>query len=651
MAEEHQCYEANRTAHISDAYYLHKRSLQPIQSRIQSPQMKTTQRQFSLHRRPSNTRRPVSFSRARPVAGARPCFAVAAWLAVAVALSAGALPDVDRRPSRVPERPAAAQRAKVLGQRLPQVTADWAPVTGAAHWVANRDGFLTGADGDGGAVSHAFRMRQRDDDPDRAVKAFLDEHADLFGHDASALTRARPIRAYVSEHNGLRTAAWQQEHAGLEVFEAVLIAHTTKNGELVNISSQFHPGFAEAARKAGDVPRPVLSAAQAVVAAARDLGHPEAREAEVAGVGPSEGTERRQKFRSPVVRREAHTRLVWLPMDASTLRLCWEVALRVRARAEVYRLLVAADTGEVLVRRCQTETISTVSYRIVAGDSPTPMSPGYASPGNTNQPATVARTLTTLSAISVTASPNGWIDDGVNETRGNNVDASTDWDDDDVLDLPRPQGSPSRVFDFTLNLNQAPSAYAKAAVVNLFYWCNWMHDKLYALGFNEAAGNFQANNFGKGGVAGDAVRAEAQDGGGTDNANFNYTSAADGSQPWIQMYVWPNATPDRDGDLDTQIMLHEYTHGLSGRLVGAGVGLSGTQPKGMGEGWSDFYALALLSKAADPLDGNYPVGAYAMKDFKRSPAVAPLLENYYYGIRRYPYSTRDQTRVHAVSMR
>src|SRR5204863_9251783 len=117
----------------------------------------------------------------------------------------------------------------------------------------------------------------------------------------------------------------------------------------------------------------------------------------------------------------------------------------------------------------------------------------------------------TLTALSTNASPLGWINDGENETRGNNVDAHTDRDGDNLPDLPRPQGSPFRVFDFPLDLHQPPASYREAAVVNLFYWCNWMHDQLYELGFTEAAGNYQKDNFGRGGADNDAIQADAQD--------------------------------------------------------------------------------------------------------------------------------------------
>ena len=71
---------------------------------------------------------------------------------------------------------------------------------------------------------------------------------------------------------------------------------------------------------------------------------------------------------------------------------------------------------------------------------------------------------------------------------------------------------------------------------NLFYLNNVIHDILYGHGFNEAAGNFQTDNFGRGGKGGDPVQAEAQDGGGTDNANF--ATPGDGREPRMQMYLW-----------------------------------------------------------------------------------------------------------------
>ena len=70
------------------------------------------------------------------------------------------------------------------------------------------------------------------------------------------------------------------------------------------------------------------------------------------------------------------------------------------------------------------------------------------------------------------------------------------------------------------------------AVQNLFYLNNVMHDTLRDHGFRVADGNFEGN---------DPVNAEAQDGSGTDNANFS--TPPDGSSPRMQMYLWSNPTP------------------------------------------------------------------------------------------------------------
>ena len=78
-------------------------------------------------------------------------------------------------------------------------------------------------------------------------------------------------------------------------------------------------------------------------------------------------------------------------------------------------------------------------------------------------------------------------------------------------------------------------------MTNLFYWNNIIHDVQYNYGFDEAAGNFQLNNYGRGGAGNDPVRAEAQDGAGTNNANFG--TPADGSRPRMQMFIWTAPIP------------------------------------------------------------------------------------------------------------
>ena len=520
------------------------------------------------------------------------------------------LPDLDVRPGTVPHATPLSAAHEAALQRLHthyvDVLVGLDPRQSRPSFVSRRSHFLTGPDGGGAVLSRAALDAVAVNDPHRVTKAFLNEHPGIFGHDAGALTNAVIKRDSITKHNGLHTTVWEQQFDGLPIFEAVLQSHVTKNGELVNVSSRF---VADPAKAAG-ARKPQLTAAQAEASAVLSLGE------------------------TNVLNGGVPVRLLWLPMDAATLRLCWDVTLTVKSRGETFRLLVDAQTGEVLVRRCLTTYLSNASYRVFTNDSPSPFSPGY-STLVTNQPPLTARTLMTIDALSTNASPEGWLWDWSTETVGNNVDAHTDRNFDNIQDTPRPQCTIDRVFDFPFDPATHPTNSSAASVVQLFYWCNWMHDQLYELGFDETAGNFQSDNFGRGGFGGDALQADGQDGGGFNNANM--TTPPDGSTPRMQMYLWNGATPNRDGDLDAEIVLHEYTHGLSWRLLNGGMGISAMQTSGMGEGWSDFYALALLSQAGDAPNGCYALGGYVAHLFGGQPY------SYYFGIRRYPYST-DMTK-------
>ncbi|MCO4813325.1 MAG: T9SS-dependent M36 family metallopeptidase, partial [Flavobacteriales bacterium] len=141
-----------------------------------------------------------------------------------------------------------------------------------------------------------------------------------------------------------------------------------------------------------------------------------------------------------------------------------------------------------------------------------------------------------------TASPYGWHNisgAGGSEftiTTGNNVRAWEDEDGNDGIGYWPDAGAPL-IFDYPLDLNQAANQYWDASITNLFYMNNIMHDVWYHYGFDEASGNFQANNYGApSGISSDQVYAEAQDGSGTNNANFS--TPPDGQNPTMQMYLW-----------------------------------------------------------------------------------------------------------------
>ncbi len=225
-----------------------------------------------------------------------------------------------------------------------------------------------------------------------------------------------------------------------------------------------------------------------------------------------------------------------------------------------------------------------------------------------------------------TASPFGWHDTNGNAgaeytiTRGNNVWAQDDSNGNNGTGFS-PDGGSSLDFDFPINLSQSPSNYRDASIANLFYWNNIMHDVWYQYGFNEASGNFQENNYGKGGSGSDSVNADAQDGSGTNNANFS--TPGDGSNPRMQMFLWNRTNPGRDGSLDNVIIAHEYGHGISTRLVGgpSSNALGGSEQ--MGEGWSDWFGLMLTMKTGDSGTDGRGVGTYVLGEGTNGGGIRP----------------------------
>lgn len=138
----------------------------------------------------------------------------------------------------------------------------------------------------------------------------------------------------------------------------------------------------------------------------------------------------------------------------------------------------------------------------------------------------------------LSASPEGWHYDGNTRytiTRGNNVYA---YEDNAAANTAgfSPDGGSSRNFNYYFDINDDPFTNQSASITNLFYLNNRIHDIFYTFGFTPSARNFQNTNFGLGGAGNDYVQAEAQDGGGTNNANF--ATPADGSRPRMQMFLW-----------------------------------------------------------------------------------------------------------------
>ncbi len=286
--------------------------------------------------------------------------------------------------------------------------------------------------------------------------------------------------------------------------------------------------------------------------------------------------------------------------------------------------------------------INGASYRVIPFPAENPEAPGGA-PALVNNP---------WSAAPGNATTLGW-HTGLGGTdyaytRGNNVWAYHDRSNNNAGDPSRSAqsltGTDPLNFDYVPNLavdptQTTPVTNQQFAITNLFYWNNIIHDVMYQYGFTEASANFQDDNQGRGGVGNDHVNAEAQDGSGSNNANFS--TPADGGSGRMQMYLFNRngASPLRDGDLDNGVVVHEYGHGISNRLTGGGTSGCLGNAEQMGEGWSDFYAIMFTQNWATSnlnsgFTGRRTVGAYALNNVSNFPASPPNS-----GFRHYAYTT------------
>jgi hypothetical protein len=416
----------------------------------------------------------------------------------------------------------------------------------------------------------------------------------------------------------------------------------TRDGAIARLVNNLAPGLDEA-----KLARNGMSAPDAVAAAATHINRSvQAGELKAVKDDGAKAEFERGPFDWPVTAEQ-----MYFPTEPGVATLAWRVLLWERVAA--YYVIIDAQSGALLWRKNIVEDqTQSATYNVYTQENPAPLSPGPSSPDSGTQGAMTNRQSLTLVGNEAPNifNNNGWITNGGDTTDGNAVEAGLDRDGTNGVDPAGKPTSDTRQFVYAYNPgpgNPAPgeeplpaagaplSEYQKGVVTQLFFYSNLYHDRLYRVGFTEAARNFQTDNFGRGGAGADRVSGEAQDSSGTNNANFG--TPADGGRGRMQMYLWTPPTPDRDGSLDADIVWHELTHGTSNRLIGNGSGLGATQSRGMGEGWSDFYGRLIAAQADEDPHGIYNTGGYSTLNLR---AASPT-GNYYFGIRHFPYASRQ----------
>lgn len=464
--------------------------------------------------------------------------------------------------------------------------------------------------------------------------------------------------AYYNTISGTELIYLQQSYKGIPIYNQIQTL-AFKNGQLVSNAGSRLTSLE--AKTEGASSTPSVTAETAIKTA---LGNKKITSS-AALIGTKVGDKQRYDFgKIDATHEKVTAELLWVPTkEGKFLKLAWQVFFAPNSSSDYWLLSIDAANNQVIDelnltvfcnfdhtdnhshdatcdqknrnidlqlslnnttnKRAANGTtaspllVNGAAYRVIPFPAESPIHNGGAHDLRTNPWSLAPGNATSLN----------WHSDGPNDfnyTRGNNVWAYHDRNNQNTPDQNRSAqsstGPDPLTFNFTPDFTVAPTQTAPVEnqqfnITNLFYWNNIIHDLMYQYGLDEVSGNFQFNNQGRGGVGNDAVRAEAQDGGGTNNANF--ATPADGGSGRMQMYLW-NGNPQKDGDVDNGIIVHEFGHGISNRLAG-GPSQAGcvSNAEQMGEGWSDYYALMVTQDWAnaaltDGFDKPRGIGTYAV---------------------------------------
>ncbi|MFZ0544247.1 MAG: M36 family metallopeptidase [Candidatus Promineifilaceae bacterium] len=441
---------------------------------------------------------------------------------------------------------------------------------------------------------------------------------------------------YLSQKSGTTHIYFLQNHNGIEVYNAMLNMNIAQDGSVMNVGNRIIPNLTTAVQGT----EPQITAETAVEKAAEylslELAQTPVVEQIVGGAAQAVVLSDSGISLEPIP-----AYLIYQPMADGTVRLAWNLTIREQTGHDWWNIRVDAVTGEELDRsnfaikdewgdtnQSDASHNDALNFPLLASAVPSSYlaygmpieSPNYATPA---PPADARTTEVTPWLDAPTASPMGWhatSSTSWTDTQGNNVDAhkgSFHYDCGASLECDPP---------LDLTMNPATNDNRDSAIVNLFYWNNIVHDVTYEYGFDEAAGNFQNDNFGMGGVGNDRVYANSQLG---VVCNAFFTTPSDGSSGIMDMYICPIASPSRDGSLDSGVMAHEYTHGISNRLTGGPSNVNClNNSEQMGEGWSDLTGLILTMEVGDAGSDSRGIGTWLLGEGPGGP-----------GVRNYPYTT------------
>ncbi len=452
------------------------------------------------------------------------------------------------------------------------------PLTGTPTNVAKRDGFLTGPSN-----------RSAED----IALGYVSRNLQAFGLDQADLDSFSSTPKVATDTHGIRHVSWTQSYNGVKVFGNGLRAHVAKDGSLISVQGAPVHGLAELAAAAPDS---FMSATSARSQAGAESGG--------ALASASEKTATDAQHTTTWSNGDTAELVYFVTPDG--VRLGWSTYTQ--SDAQAYQHVIDAASGRTLYRH------STVNED--RGDALAfANAPGQAGGGKQTK---------------VNLFDRGYLSKNATWLRGKYVFSWADTNDDDLVQEGEktPVPGTKNGAQFTLKTFQDVSSLCtprflctwdpdvpfswrvnkKQDATQGFVVASRFHDYLLAdpIGFTPQMGNFELNG-------GDPVLLNVLDGANTDGGlpdgnhidNATMSTPPDGVPPTMSMFLnhEPGTTANQDpylpasGTDAADNIFHEYTHGLSNRLVvdaGGNSTLNSLHAGSMGEAWSDYYAMDFL---------------------------------------------------------
>jgi extracellular elastinolytic metalloproteinase len=416
--------------------------------------------------------------------------------------------------------------------------------------------------------------------PAAAALGFARSHADVLGLSGADLD-ALGAPNVVDSPSGINSVRFAQSYKGIPAYDNDLRINLDRVNRVLSVTgSPVHD-------LSVDSVTPKLSASQALSALMSHVGV----RRDVSVVSSGSDARRTTRFSTD------DTASLVLFHGASGTRLAWHMTYEASSQAW-YDAIVDATRGDVLRRANMVKNANADVFENYPGDVN----------GGTQQPVNIDAYLS-FPLVPVLAGPF--------------ARTFRDLNDNDA-----PDGGPGGLEEVTpgqyafdpFTAGEAPNGFcavlkpcgwdpdtpassttnSNEAAVQAHYYVSKFHDHLLAapIGFDADDGNFEGP---------DRVVVNVNDGADTATgpddahaANANMLVFPDGTSPRMQMYLWRTRNGRQyraiNGADDARTVYHEYTHGLSNRLVtsdGSGA-LSSVQAAAMGEAWSDWYALDYL---------------------------------------------------------